>query len=77
MVYVSIAVLCWMVCAMMIMTIFEHGEVEKMKRCYRLNFDTLIIQYNAAIRKVQRLQDFVTDGLRTDRGIGDSGRLGK
>ena len=35
---------------------------------------TLIIQNNAAIRKVQRLQDLVT---RTDtyRGIGDSRRL--
>ena len=43
-------------------------------RCDRLNFDTLIIQYNAAIRKMQRLQDLLTDG-RTHRGIGDSRRL--
>ena len=27
----------------------------KMKRCDRLNFDTLIIQYNAAIRKVNQI----------------------
>ena len=40
----------------------------------RLNFDTLIIQYNGAIRNVQRLQDFVTYA-RTYGGIGDSGRL--
>ena len=36
--------------AMMITTIFEHGEGEQNKEDV-LNFDTLIIQYNAAIRK--------------------------
>ena len=48
----------------------------KMKRCDRLDFDTLINDHpiQPAIRKVQRLQDLVTDG-RTDRGIGDSRRL--
>jgi len=47
-----------------------------MRRRYRLNFDTLIIRYNGAIRKLQRLQDLVTHGrTRTDRGIGDSRRL--
>ena len=48
--------------------IFEHGEVEKMKRCYWLN-DTLIIQYKAAIRKVQRLQDLVMDARTEELGI--------
>ena len=33
-----------------------------MKRCDWLDFDTLIIQYNAAIRKVQQLQDLVMYG---------------
>ena len=32
-----------------------------MKRCDQLNCDTLIIQYKAAIRKVQRMKDLVTD----------------
>ena len=44
------------------------SEVKKL--CW-LNFDTLIIQYNAAVRKVQRLQDLVTDG-HTHGGIWDS-----
>ena len=42
-------------------------------KLHRLDFDTLIIQYNGAIRKVQRLKDFGTsDGrtdIRTDGGI--------
>ena len=42
-----------------------------MKRCDRLNFDTLIIQYNAAIRKVQQVQDLEW----AQGGIGDSWRL--
>ena len=41
----------------------------KMKISDRLNFDTLIIQYNAAIRKVQRLQDLMTDGRTEELGI--------
>ena len=42
-----------------------EGEQAAMSlKMSRLNFDTLIIQYNAAIRKVQRLQDLVTHGQR-------------
>ena len=44
-----------------------------MKMLHRLIL-TLIIQNNAAIRKVQRLQDIVTYA-RTHGGIGDSRRL--
>ena len=40
-----------------------------MKRFYRLNFDTLIIQYNAAFKKVQRLQDLVTHARTEELGI--------
>ena len=36
------------------------------KMCDQLNFDTLIIQYNAAIRKVQQVQDLE----RAQGGIG-------
>ena len=35
----------------------------------RLNFDTLIIQYNEAIRIVQRLQCIWTDGRTEKLGI--------
>ena len=45
-----------------------------MKRCDWLNPYTLVILYDAAIRKMQWLQDLVTDARG---GIGDSRSKGK